>query len=99
MEEYTQEALHQDSSNPLHLQHLQDSSSWERRMVVCAPASTFRGLNSVMVKYWYPLPLVPAAMNKLQGSHFFTKLDLQSAYNLIRIQEGDEWKTACSSAR
>lgn len=24
----------------------------------------------------------------------FTKLDLQGAYNLVRIREGDEWKTA-----
>ncbi|KAK3542410.1 hypothetical protein QTP86_025816 [Hemibagrus guttatus] len=46
------------------------------------------------VKFRYPLPLVPAALEHLQGAALFTKLDLRSAYNLIRIREGDEWKTA-----
>ncbi|KAK3513487.1 hypothetical protein QTP70_015506, partial [Hemibagrus guttatus] len=44
--------------------------------------------------YPYPLPLVPAALEQLRGARVFTKLDLRSAYNLVRIQEGDEWKTA-----
>ncbi len=45
-------------------------------------------------QYRYPLPLVPSALEQLRGARIFTKLDLRSAYNLIRIREGDEWKTA-----
>ena len=37
-----------------------------------------------------------AAIEQLLGAQFFTKLDLRSAYNINRIQEGDEWKIAFS---
>ncbi|KAK3543156.1 hypothetical protein QTP70_011951 [Hemibagrus guttatus] len=57
------------------------------------PCIDYRGLNAITVRYPYPLPLVPAALEQLRGARVFTKLDLQSAYNLICIQEGDEWKT------
>ena len=32
--------------------------------------------------------------DRVQGATMFTKIDLKSGYNLIRIKEGDEWKTA-----
>ncbi|KAL0172286.1 hypothetical protein M9458_032597, partial [Cirrhinus mrigala] len=41
-----------------------------------------------------PSPPVPAALEELREAWVFTKLDLRSAYNLVRIREGDEWKTA-----
>ncbi len=57
----------------------------------------YRGLNENTVKFRYPLPLVPAALEQLRQAKYYTKLDLRNAYNLIRIREGDEWKTAFST--
>ena len=42
----------------------------------------------------YPLPLISEMLDKLSAAKIFTKLDLKDAYWLIRIREGDEWKTA-----
>ncbi|KAL0164219.1 hypothetical protein M9458_039972, partial [Cirrhinus mrigala] len=61
------------------------------------PCIDYRGLNEVTIKYRYPLPLVPSALEQLRSAKVFTKLDLRSAYNLIRIRAGDEWKTAFST--
>ena len=47
--------------------------------------------------YSYPLPLIAMAIESMHGVSFFTKLDLRSAYNLVRIWKGDEWKTAFST--
>ncbi|KAI2655269.1 Transposon Tf2-6 polyprotein [Labeo rohita] len=61
------------------------------------PCMDYRPLNEVTIKYRYPLPLVPPALEQLRSAKYYTKLDLRSAYNLIRIREGDEWKTAFST--
>ncbi|KAK3506360.1 hypothetical protein QTP70_031350 [Hemibagrus guttatus] len=58
------------------------------------PCIDYRGLNAITIRYPYPLPLVPAALEQLRWARVFTKLDLRSAYNLVRIRKGDEWKTA-----
>jgi hypothetical protein len=54
----------------------------------------YRGLNAITVKNRYPLPRIDELMDRLVGARFFTKLDLREAYHRIRIQRGDEWKTA-----
>lgn len=54
----------------------------------------YRGLNAITVKNRYPLPLPNEIRDRIQGAKYFTKLDLRSGYNLVRIAEGDEWKTA-----
>ena len=58
------------------------------------PCIDYRGLNDITVKNRYPLPLMSEAFELLQGATIFTKLDLRNAYHLVRIKEGDKWKTA-----
>ena len=54
----------------------------------------YRGLNKVTVKNRYPLPLISGLLDQLGQAKIYTKIDLRGAYNLVRIKEGDEWKTA-----
>jgi hypothetical protein len=54
----------------------------------------YRALNSGTIKNRYPLPLISGMLDRLHGAQFLTKLDLRNAYHLIRIKEGDKYKTA-----
>ncbi|TMD69294.1 MAG: DDE-type integrase/transposase/recombinase [Chloroflexi bacterium] len=54
----------------------------------------YRQLNSITIKNRYPLPRIDELMDRVHGAKWFTKFDLQGAYNLIRMKEGEEWKTA-----
>ena len=54
----------------------------------------YRALNKVTIKNRYPLPLIPVLLDQVRHSKIFTKLDLRGAYHLVRVKEGDEWKTA-----
>lgn len=61
------------------------------------PCIDYQGLNDITIKFRYPIPLVPVALEQLRKANYFSKLDLRNAYNLIRIKEGDEWKTPFST--
>ena len=61
----------------------------EKRLVV-----NYKGLDKITEKFRYPLPLISDLLDSLKSATIFTKIDLRSAYNLVRIREGDEWKTA-----
>lgn len=54
----------------------------------------YRGLNEGTIKNRYPLPLIRETLLQLSKARYYTTLDIRSAYNLIRMAEGEEWKTA-----
>ena len=54
----------------------------------------YRGLNKVTKKNCYLLLLISGLLEQLGRAKIFTKIDLRGTYNLVRIKEGDEWKTA-----
>ena len=54
----------------------------------------YQQLNWLTIANKYPLPLMTELSDLLAGAKIFTKLDLKDGYHLLRIKEGDEWKTA-----
>jgi len=54
----------------------------------------FCGLNKITKKDRYPLPLISDLLDSPRKARIYTKIDLQHAYHLVCIAEGDEWKTA-----
>ena len=54
----------------------------------------FRGLNKITKKDRYPLPHISNHLDALSRMKVYMKLDLQHAYHLVCIAEGDKWKTA-----
>lgn len=57
------------------------------------PCIDFHGLNNITIKNKYSLPL-NSAFDLFHIAKVFTKLDLWNANHLVRIRDGDEWKTA-----
>ncbi|GKA64750.1 putative reverse transcriptase domain-containing protein [Tanacetum coccineum] len=54
----------------------------------------YRELNKLTVKNRYPLPRIDDLFDQLQGSQFFSKIDLRSGYHQLRLHEDDIPKTA-----
>ena len=57
----------------------------------------WRQLNRITIKNKACLPNIDDLFDTVQGSCFFTKLDLRSGYNRIRIEEEDVPKTAINT--
>ena len=53
----------------------------------------YHDLNKKTIKNLYPFPLIQETLMQLSKAKYFTKLDISGAYNLMRMAEGEEWKT------
>ncbi|GKB63659.1 putative reverse transcriptase domain-containing protein [Tanacetum coccineum] len=54
----------------------------------------YKELNKLTVKNRYPLLRIDDLFDQLQGSQFFSKIDLRSGYHQLRVHEDDIPKTA-----
>jgi len=53
----------------------------------------YQGLNRITHKDRYPIPLITDLLDAPKKARVYSKIDLRSAYHLVRIAEGNEWKT------
>ncbi|GJX12006.1 putative reverse transcriptase domain-containing protein [Tanacetum coccineum] len=58
------------------------------------PVREIEELNKLTVNNRYPLPRINDLFDQLQGSQFFSKIDLRSGYHQLRVHEDDIPKTA-----
>ncbi|GJY39210.1 putative reverse transcriptase domain-containing protein [Tanacetum coccineum] len=54
----------------------------------------YRKLNKLTFKNRYPLPRIDNLFDQLQGSSFYSKIDLRSGYHQLRVREEDIPNTA-----
>ena len=54
----------------------------------------YRDLNKVTIRNQYPLPRINDIFDQLQGARVFSKIDMRSSYNQLKILSKDVPKTA-----
>ena len=50
----------------------------------------YKGLNAIIIKNWYPVPLIYKTFKRLSQAKIYTKLNIIAAFNYLQIQEGDK---------
>ena len=59
-----------------------------------SPSIDYREWNKVTVNNRYPLPRIDDLFDQLQGSSFYSMIELRSGYHQLRVGEEDVAKTA-----
>jgi hypothetical protein len=59
-----------------------------RRLCFCVD---YRAFNTIIIKNYYPLPLIQETLARFNKTKFYTKLDVIIAFNRIRITEKQEY--------
>nr|GEY44539.1 hypothetical protein [Tanacetum cinerariifolium] len=57
------------------------------------PEENMRELKKLTIRNRYPLPRIDDLFDQLQGSQYFSKIDLRSGYHQLRVHEDDIPKT------
>ena len=56
-------------------------------------------INKTTIKYQFPTPRLDDLLNQLHGAEVFSKIDLRSGYNHIKMRELNECKTTFKTGK
>ncbi len=54
----------------------------------------YRQLNAMTIKNQYPLLLIKETLERICKAKIYSKIDIIATFNRLRMQQGEEWKTA-----